>query len=199
LLYQNLGAFRVATSVNDAASYGDLYKWGRANDGGQLRSASQVSTQLTDISSRSTNSIRTQPWTSQSDWNTKTGSTWNVQPWNNTNGGSNNPCPNVTRVPSTAEWTAELNGMISAGLITNSSTATNIATGVFGSFLKISQAGVIEGSGFSGTINTVKTVFWTTDRYDTISSNDIRFWPSQGAYQNANWYSFRYSVRCIVK
>ncbi|MCX8486231.1 MAG: hypothetical protein ORN53_03470, partial [Crocinitomicaceae bacterium] len=30
---RNLGASQVATSSNDAASYGDLYQWGRATDG----------------------------------------------------------------------------------------------------------------------------------------------------------------------
>jgi uncharacterized protein (TIGR02145 family) len=196
---RNLGATQVATGVNDVASYGDLYQWGRATDGGQLRTAPQNSTRLTDISSRSTNSISAQPWTSQADWNSQTGGVWNVQPWNTTDGGVNNPCPNGFRVPTASEWNAELNGMIAAGIVTNSSSATNIATGAYASFLKISQAGVIEGGGFSGTVLTTKTVFWTTDRLDSFSAKEIRFWPTQGVYQNANWYSFRYSVRCIAK
>jgi hypothetical protein len=87
--------------------------------------------------------------------------------------------------------------MISAGLVTNSNTATNIASGAFSSFLKIPLAGVFENG--SNSLITTKTVFWTTDRLDTYSAKEIRFWPTQGAYQNANWYRMRYSVRCIAK
>jgi hypothetical protein len=37
---RNLGATQVATSSTDAAAYGDLYQWGRGNDGHQCRTSS---------------------------------------------------------------------------------------------------------------------------------------------------------------
>ncbi|MFZ4931405.1 T9SS type A sorting domain-containing protein [Chryseobacterium sp. Mn2064] len=39
-LQQNLGSSQVATSVDDATSYGDLFQWGRWDDGHQLRNSS---------------------------------------------------------------------------------------------------------------------------------------------------------------
>lgn len=38
-LQQNLGSSQVATSLNDAASYGDLFQWGRWDDGHQTRNS----------------------------------------------------------------------------------------------------------------------------------------------------------------
>jgi hypothetical protein len=41
---RNLGATRVATSSTDAASYGDLYQWGRGTDGHQIRTSATTTT-----------------------------------------------------------------------------------------------------------------------------------------------------------
>jgi len=41
---RNLGASQVATSSTDAASYGDLYQWGRGNDGHQSRTSGTTTT-----------------------------------------------------------------------------------------------------------------------------------------------------------
>jgi uncharacterized protein (TIGR02145 family) len=194
---RNLGATRAAQSVNDEAAYGDLYQWGRKTDGGQLRTATTTSTQLSTYTTASTFYVTVNPWTNDPNWYTTTGSSYTLQPWSSLDGGVNNPCPSGFRVPTTAEWNAELNKMIEFGLVTNSNTATNIATGAFASFLKIPQAGVFENG--STTLISAKTVFWTSDRLDNASAKDIRFWPGQGVYQNANHYRMRYSVRCIAK
>src|SRR6056297_1536419 len=44
---RNLGATQVATSSTDADAYGDLYQWGRAADGHQLRTSGTTSTLAT--------------------------------------------------------------------------------------------------------------------------------------------------------
>jgi len=41
---RNLGATQVATSSTDAASYGDLYQWGRRSDGHQCRTSATTAT-----------------------------------------------------------------------------------------------------------------------------------------------------------
>lgn len=41
-LQQNLGSSQVATAYNDEAAYGDLFQWGRFDDGHQLRSSNQT-------------------------------------------------------------------------------------------------------------------------------------------------------------
>lgn len=43
-LDRNLGAKQVATAVDDALSYGDLYQWGRATDGHQKRDSGTTTT-----------------------------------------------------------------------------------------------------------------------------------------------------------
>ena len=40
---RNLGAGRVAQSSDDALAYGDLYQWGRATEGHQVRVSDTIS------------------------------------------------------------------------------------------------------------------------------------------------------------
>jgi hypothetical protein len=47
-LQQNLGSSRVANAMTDTASYGDLFQWGRWDDGHQLRNSATVSTPSTN-------------------------------------------------------------------------------------------------------------------------------------------------------
>jgi uncharacterized protein (TIGR02145 family) len=196
---RNLGATQVATSSTDEASYGDLYQWGRANDGGALRTAPKVTVQLTNVSERSINYIDpatySQPWTSQSNWTTSTNGVYDVQPWNNTDGGANNPCPYGFRVPSTTEWNSEVSGMKGAGLFP---TMANVQADALNSFLKIPMAGEMTNSGMVLS----KATFWTANRDVTsINAQDIRFWPANPniVFQRANYVRFRDSVRCIAK
>lgn len=99
---RNLGASQVATSLTDAAAYGDLYQWGRLTDGHEKRTSAV--TALNDFSDLDI------PWhryfiitnTLASDWRTPK----NDQLWQGVTG-TNNPCPAGFRIPNTGEWEAE--------------------------------------------------------------------------------------------
>ena len=122
-LDRNLGATRVATSSTDAAAYGDLFQWGRGDDGHQLR-ASTVTSTLSSADNPGHGQFIT-PASSPYDWR----SPINSNLWQDVNG-INNPCPNGWRLPTDSELEAE-----------RSSWSTQNANGAFLSPLKLTLAG----------------------------------------------------------
>ena len=122
---RNLGATLKATSSTDYYAYGDLYQWGRGNDGHQCRSSSTTSTKITDqlghgdfVASGSSSSTNY-------DWRSPP----NNNLWQGVNG-TNNPCPSGYRLPTNAELDAE-----------RASWSSNNAAGAFASPLKLPKAG----------------------------------------------------------
>ncbi|MCP4233304.1 MAG: hypothetical protein GY770_06920 [Aestuariibacter sp.] len=98
---RNLGATQVATSSSDAASYGDLYQWGRGADGHQLRTSSTTTT----------NATTAEPSQGYNSWDGKFIFAGPASDWLVTNddnlwqgvSGTNNPCPAGYRLPTEAE------------------------------------------------------------------------------------------------
>jgi hypothetical protein len=118
---RNLGASQVATSLTDAASFGDLYQWGRGTDGHEKRISLTTST----LSPGDVPGNAIFITTSNGDWR----STKNDNLWQGLNG-VNNPCPAGFRLPTEAEWRAERSAWTSPD-----------QDGAFASPLKLPRAG----------------------------------------------------------
>jgi len=136
---KNLGASQVATSSTDAASYGDLYQWGRAADGHESRT-SGTTTMLSSTDSPGHGDFIISG-SFPNDWR----SPQNDNLWQGVSG-TNNPCPSGYRLPTEAEWEAE-----------RTTWSTNNAAGAFASPLKLPAAGgrnyssgALNGVGFNG-------------------------------------------------
>ena len=99
-LDRNLGATQVATSSTDAASYGDLYQWGRNADGHQIRTSGTTSTLADNFFT--INGLFITNSSSQPNWLS------NIQThmWSGSDA-ENNPCPSGFRIPTAAEWEQE--------------------------------------------------------------------------------------------
>jgi len=179
---RNLGASQTATSSNDAASYGDLYQWGRAADGHQCRISGTTSTNATTAlpnAGNSWDSLFILETSDPYDWLTPQDATL----WQGVNG-TNNPCPSGYRLPTDAEWDAEL---MSWG-------ANNNAAGAFASPLKLPVAG---NRGSSGSIPDVGAIgFYWGSTVSGAKSSYLKFNSSSAsviAFDRANGFS----VRCI--
>ena len=174
---RNLGASQVATSSTDAASYGDLYQWGRAADGHQIRTSGTTAT-LSGIDQPAHGDFITIN-SGNYDWR----SPQNDNLWQGVSG-VNNPCPSGYRLPTDTELEAE-----------RASWGTNNAAGAFGSPLKLPMSGYRNYS--NGSLNNVGTFgyYWSStvsganSRYLNLDSSDASVFTDIRAYG--------FSVRCI--
>jgi hypothetical protein len=173
---RNLGASQVATSPTDVLAYGDLYQWGRGNDGHQCR---------TSISTTSLSSLD-QPGhgyfiytnSGNKDWR----SPQNINLWQGING-INNPCPIGYRVPTFNEFNAERLTWLDQN-----------SAGAYNSVLKLPLAGSREYD--SGIISLVGTDarYWTST-IDQTNATAMIFGSSSSS--SAYFRAFAFSVRCI--
>jgi uncharacterized protein (TIGR02145 family) len=173
---RNLGATQVATSSTDAASYGDLYQWGRNSDGHQIRGSSIAGGPVA-IGSEGSNFI-----TSGGDW--LSSSPQDDTRWNGSAKGAHDPCPTGFKVPTYTELEAE-----------RVLFATNNAAGAFTSELKLPVAGyradstgALTGVGSNGN-------YWSS----TVSgANALRLsFDSSAANMDSRTRARGFSVRCI--
>ena len=196
-LDRNLGASQVATAHNDSLAYGDLFQWGRLDDGHQERD-SGTTFELSDADNPGHSNfilVDSKPY----NWR----DSQNDNLWQGVSG-INNPCPLGWRIPTEAEWDFE-----------RASWSEQNPGGAFMSPLKLTVAGYrtfssdspyqspqhVSGSGvyWSSTVFEAKAIilaFDLTAAFFSDASNsyvaylgDVNMGPASRA--------FGYSVRCI--
>jgi len=143
-LDRNLGATRACVDADgngiagagDEACYGNLYQWGRNDDGHEDRTNASTSTTLaTDITDAGTtkfiaNTTRPHDWTTRDSTGTSRAAAWK-------DGGSNDICPTGFSVPTDIELIADT---IHNNTYPGSNDITDAAS-AFSSFLKLPLAG----------------------------------------------------------
>lgn len=176
-LDRNLGASRVATSSTDEQAYGDLFQWGRGDDGHQDRNSPTIDYFL-DTDQPGFDDfmiVLSEPF----DWRKPQ----NDNLWQGVDG-INNPCPSGYRIPTESEWETERQNW----------SGSNLAS-AFNSPLKLTAAG--RRSRLDGKLNGVgsygrywsSTVAETNSRVLRLENNDV-YWfsnPRAGAF----------SLRCL--
>ncbi len=173
-LDRNLGATRVAKSYNDALAYGDLFQWGRLDDGHQVRTSGTTFQQSTTDIPGHNNFIR-----AVVDWRDPQ----NDNLWQGVNG-INNPCPTDFRIPTEIELNTE-----------RESWSTNDSAGAFASSLKLPVAGY--RLRFDGSLDDAGSFgHYLSSTVSDTKSSILYFWMSFAYVYNGE-RSGGYSVRCI--
>ena len=174
---RNLGASQVATSSTDEAAYGDLYQWGRAADGHQIRTSGTTST-LSSTDAPGNVGFILAP-SSPYDWR----SPQNANLWKGETG-INNPCPSGFRVPTEAELNDE-----------RASWTPQNSAGAFASPLKLTLAGLRTDNGSLSNVGS-EGFYWTSDTPNATLSRTLLI--NSSSFLMNNYRRARgQSVRCI--
>jgi len=124
-LDKNLGANRVAVSVNDSEAFGHLFQWGRGADGHEVRTSNTTTTTSDSDQPGNGDYILIPGDADPADWRNPQ----NDNLWQGVDG-INNPCPTGYRLPTSDEWDAE-----------SISWSNNDSNGAFASPLKLTLSG----------------------------------------------------------
>ncbi len=180
-LDRNLGASQVATSSTDTAAYGDIYQWGRAQEGHEDRASATYGSQATDWFAGGSRP-----------WDEKFITSWSETNWVSTDqddlwkgrSAENNPCPSGFRIPTNAEWNQE-----------RRSWSSNDAAGAFASLLKITVGGYRSSLDGSFWYIETKGYYWSSTPTD-YGARYLVF-TSSNAFLDQTGQSHGHSVRCI--
>ena len=174
---RNLGAHRVAQSVDDYQAYGWLYQWGRLADGHEVRGSGTTAVLSAGNVPGHDNFITVT--TSPYDWrNPQNNNLWQGA------SGVNNPCPAGFRLPTDTEWDTE-----------RASWSSNNSAGAFASPLKLVVAGDrLYGNGM--VINEGSYGhYWSSTVLDANARS--LYFHSDGASRLSYYSAYGFSVRCI--
>jgi len=176
-LDRNLGASQIATAFDDSAAYGDLFQWGRLDDGHQTRTSGTTNTRSSSDTPGHSNFIyyNSSPY----DWrNPQNNNLWQGV------SGTNNPCPSGWRIPTYAELDTE-----------RASWSAQNYNGAYASLLKLTAAGNRNDS--NGSLANVGSYgfYWSSAVNDTGAS--YLAFSSFAANMLSSYRANGFSVRCI--
>lgn len=191
-LDRNLGASQVAIASDDEDAYGDLFQWGRLDDGHQAITWTSSTDGTPDSGTTGTLSDSDDPGHDDFIYNTSIPSDWrdpeNDDLWQGVSG-TNNPCPSGYRLPTKDEWEAEITSWGS----------DDDAAGAFDSSLKLPTTGNRDKSdGDLGGVGS-SSYYWssTTEGISNDSQAFSMFISSSSANMSARYRAFGNPVRCI--
>jgi hypothetical protein len=185
-LDRNLGASEVATAYNDSNAYGDLFQWGRLDDGHQTRTS--IATTGLSGSDNPGNSNFLVGMGDPYDWRSPQGSGCggNSCLWQGVSG-VNNPCPSGWRIPTATELDTE-----------RASWSSQDYYGAFASPLKLTAGGYRSyvGGGILSVGGGGGGVYWNS----TVSGTYAGYLVFESSYASMVYYyrAYGYSVRCIL-
>ncbi|SFU67225.1 major paralogous domain-containing protein/Por secretion system C-terminal sorting domain-containing protein [Pustulibacterium marinum] len=190
-LQQNLGSEQVATAATDASAYGDLFQWGRWDDGHQNRTSTESTTALSPNDPTGLDGGMNVFILSNPEWWAAGASsdTWEAStPWEATDTNGCDPCKalgEAWRLPTADEWQT----VVTAEEITNVASAYN-------SNLKLTVAGARSTSGIYN--DGVRGYYWSKTTSDNPAYAKYLYYSNYIVNTTAGGFREQgSSIRCI--